>query len=246
MIETFLALLAAHLVADFPLQPAALIRRKRNVFVLLAHAAIVALVSILLLGAAPPGLLAILVVSHVAMDALKTYGLPDTLWAFLLDQAVHLAVIAGLAVLYADAFAAGWWGGLPLIWQLVYLSGLTLLSGIIAALPAGAILIRKATAGFVTDIREPIDGLPDGGFYIGCLERALVMLLIFTGQPSGVGFLIAAKSILRFGDVKEPAQRKMTEYIIIGTFMSFGWGLLIAALTHAGVRYWLTGTSLAF
>jgi hypothetical protein len=44
----------------------------------------------------------------------------------------------------------------------------------------------------------------------------------------GVGFLVAAKSILRIGEVKAPEQRKEAEYIIIGTLMSFGWGLLIA------------------
>jgi hypothetical protein len=39
---------------------------------------------------------------------------------------------------------------------------------------------------------------------------------------------VAAKSILRFGEVREPAQRKEAEYIIIGTLMSFSWALLIA------------------
>jgi len=64
------------------------------------------------------------------------------------------------------------------------------------------------------------------------------MLLVLINQPAGVGFLITAKSILRFGDVKESAQRKLTEYIIIGTFLSFGWGLLIAALTQMALAHW--------
>ena len=63
------------------------------------------------------------------------------------------------------------------------------------------------------------------------------------GQPTGVGFLITAKSILRFGDVKESTQRKLTEYIIIGTFMSFGWGLAIAVLTQLGIQHWLPAKS---
>lgn len=64
------------------------------------------------------------------------------------------------------------------------------------------------------------------------------MLLILMNQPAGVGFLITAKSILRFGDVKDSRSRKATEYIIIGTFMSFGWGLLVSALTQLAVRHW--------
>jgi hypothetical protein len=65
------------------------------------------------------------------------------------------------------------------------------------------------------------------------------MILVLIRQAAGVGFLITAKSILRFGDVTDSRQRKRAEYIIIGTFMSFGWGLLIAALTHAGLQHWL-------
>jgi hypothetical protein len=57
-------------------------------------------------------------------------------------------------------------------------------------------------------------------------------------QPAGVGFLMTAKSILRFGDVRDSSQRKHTEYVIIGTFMSFGWGLLIAVLMQLGIRHW--------
>jgi hypothetical protein len=63
-------------------------------------------------------------------------------------------------------------------------------------------------------------------------------VLIFINQPAGIGFLVTAKSILRFGEIKGPTQRKLTEYIIIGTFMSFGWGILIATLTLAAVKRW--------
>ena len=239
MAETFIALLAAHLVADFPLQPNGLIRRKRNLFILAGHVLVVLALAILALGSAPPVLLAILVGTHLVMDAVKVYALPDTLWAFLTDQGVHLAVIAGLAVQYPGAMAEGWWTGLPAGGHGLYLAGLTLASGLIASLPMGAILIRLGTAGFMAQIAKPIDGLTHGGFYIGILERSLIMLFIFIGQPAGVGLLMAVKSILRFGEVKEPGERKMAEYIIIGTFMSFAWGLLIAILTAAGVGYWL-------
>ena len=64
------------------------------------------------------------------------------------------------------------------------------------------------------------------------------MILVLMGEPTGVGFLITAKSILRFGDVKESNQRKMTEYIIIGTFLSFSWALLVSALTKTALDYW--------
>tara|TARA_R110000796_G_scaffold19709_3_gene59143 strand:- start:982 stop:1704 length:723 start_codon:yes stop_codon:yes gene_type:complete len=238
-----LIFLTAHLIADFPLQPDWLIRRKRHFMVLLAHAAIVAGVAIFLLGGWPITLLLILIGTQIVMDAIKVYLLPDTLRAFLLDQAVHITVIVGLAVSFTNVFWMGWWAAMPHAARTAFLVGLVLISGLIASLPMGAILIRKLTADFDIQTVDQIECLENGGRYTGLLERALVMLLILIGQPAGVGFLITAKSILRFGDVRETSQRKMTEYIIIGTFMSFGWGLLIAVLTRIAFQHWLPATS---
>ena len=243
---TFIMLLAAHLLADFTLQPDALIKRKRNVLYLGLHMLIVAGVAVLILGGFPWLLLGILVVTHLIMDAIKVYILGDTLFSFVIDQSVHLLVIVALAISFPTQ-AASWWLRLPQNGQLMLICALVLVCGLIASLQVGAILIRKATAGFTDEIEahvqagtERIEGLKNGGYYIGMLERALVMLLVLMGQIAGVGFLIAAKSILRFGDVKESHQRKMTEYIIIGTFLSFGWGVLIAALTQIGLmHYWV-------
>jgi hypothetical protein len=238
--ETFLALLTAHLVADFPLQPGWMIRRKRHPAVLGLHGAVVGSVAILALGAWPTSLLLILLTTHLAMDAIKVYLLGDSLGSFTVDQVVHLAVIGGLALAFPDALAAGWWSRMQPGELTAYLVGLCLLSGALASLQVGAIIIRKATTAFTRQIGDHIPGLDNGGTYIGCLERALVMILVLMGQAAGVGFLITAKSILRFGDVKESSQRKLTEYIIIGTFMSFGWGLLIAELTQLAIQHWLS------
>ncbi|MEM9385064.1 MAG: DUF3307 domain-containing protein [Pseudomonadota bacterium] len=245
MIETCVLLLAAHLLADFPLQPNWLIERKRQFPFLLGHIVVVALTAGALLGTLHWPLLAILVATHTLMDAVKLYLLRNTLGAFLLDQCVHLAVILGLAVAFPDAWQHGWWAQLHPAHLPLAFAAVTVLCGLIATLQPGAIIIAKATDDFSREISEDrqatqIKGLTDGGRYIGYLERLLVMLLMLAGLPAGVGFLITAKSILRFGDVKESTQRKMTEYIIIGTFMSFGWGLLVAILTQVGVNYWLT------
>jgi len=226
-------------LADFPLQPDRLLAHKRRPGILALHVAIVAAVVVLALGAAPFALLAVLVATHLAMDAIKVYAFKDTLLSFFIDQLVHLAVIAGLALAFPLAFAHGLWPRLAHDWLGAYQILLCLLGGIILSVQTGAIIIRKATAPLLDQIRDDIQGLRKGGYYIGCLERALVMLLILINQPAGVGFLITAKSILRFGDVKESHQRKLTEYVIIGTFLSFGWGLLVATLTQIGLKHWM-------
>jgi Protein of unknown function (DUF3307) len=157
MAETFLALLAAHLLADFPLQPDWMIQRKRNRAVLALHAAIVVAAPGAALGAWTPALLAILLASHVIMDAIKTYWLKDTLRTFAIDQGVHLMVIAVLALAYPQTFEQGWWNLLP-AWLTAYPVGLYLLSGVIASLQVGAIVIRKATIGFTRQIADEIQG----------------------------------------------------------------------------------------
>lgn len=240
MTDTLLVLLAAHLIADFPFQTGWLLQRKRKPVILLLHVVIVAVVTAGLLGGTPWVLLATLTATHLVMDAIKVYFLKDTLKAFLGDQLFHLAVIAGLGITYPDAFASGVWARLPTDLLATFHAALCLTAGVILSLQTGAIIIKKATKPFVEQIGSDIEGLRHGGTYIGYLERALVMLLVLISQPAGVGFLITAKSILRFGDVKESHQRKLTEYVIIGTFMSFGWGLLIATITQVALKHWMS------
>lgn len=53
------------------------------------------------------------------------------------------------------------------------------------------------------------------------LERILILTFIFTGNIEGVGFLLAAKSVFRFGELNRAKDIKTTEYVLIGTFTSF-------------------------
>ena len=55
------------------------------------------------------------------------------------------------------------------------------------------------------------------------MERTLILLFILSGQPAGVGFLVTAKSVFHFGDLKDHEDRMEAEYIIIGTMLSFAW-----------------------
>lgn len=74
------------------------------------------------------------------------------------------------------------------------------------------------------------DSLEDAGQYIGYLERLLVFTFIITNHWEAVGFLITAKSVFRFGDLKASKERKLTEYVLIGTLISFGAAISIALL----------------
>ena len=82
--------------------------------------------------------------------------------------------------------------------------------------------------------------LAGAGKIIGMLERLFVFGFILLNAWSAIGFLIAAKSVFRFGDLTEGKNRQLTEYVLIGTLLSFGIaiaaGLLYNYLTK-GILY---------
>jgi hypothetical protein len=71
------------------------------------------------------------------------------------------------------------------------------------------------------------EGLKQAGRLIGYLERWLILTFILTAQYSGIGFLLAAKSIFRFGDLSQPHQRQLTEYMLLGTLLSFFFAIML-------------------
>jgi hypothetical protein len=177
---------------------------------------------------------------RVAMAAIELL-LPESLAVFLVDQCVPFFVLVGLAFYFPDVAKGGWWvaGRNPDLSKW-YFASVSCASGVVLCVPAGGVLIARLIAPFAAEIRDTdILGLARGGRYIGWLERILVMLLVLMDQPNGIGFLIAAKSILRFGEIKEATQRRVAEYVVIGTFLSFGWALLISSLTRNAIKYWL-------
>jgi len=72
--------------------------------------------------------------------------------------------------------------------------------------------------------------IKDAGIWIGILERILVVTFVLFNQFQAIGFLIAAKSILRFSDRSEDNPRKQTEYVLIGTLISFTIALFIGLI----------------
>ncbi len=75
---------------------------------------------------------------------------------------------------------------------------------------------------------------------IGRLERFLIMTAVLAGSPTGVGLVVAAKSVFRFDAAKK--DRKNAEYFLIGTFLSVTEAViggvivrqLLYLITHAG------------
>ena len=230
MPETFAALLFAHVLADFVFQTKAMAEGKaaRHPAPLFSHLAVVALLLALVIRpstAEAAAILAGITLLHALTDWAKTYAPADRLWPFLADQVAHLAVLV---------FAAWAWPGL---WaSALGASFLPTQTPSLAALASGLILVTR-TGGFAIGLfmrpwsETALEGLPGGGRIIGHLERGLIFLLVLAGTAEGIGFLIAAKSVLRFGAVKE--ESRLSEYVIIGTLASFGWAFAVTLATLA-------------
>ena len=228
MIATFTALLFAHVVADFILQTGAMVRAKRHPGVLILHGAIVLATAQAALGHVAAPLLLVLAAAHILIDAVKIYSNIRGLTAFLMDQAAHIATLIAVATLAPDLWSSGAWADLP--WLLPLFA---ILTGLIVTLNAGQHAIALLMQPHANRIRN--NGLRDGGRQIGLLERGLIFLFVLTNQPVGIGALIAAKSILRFGTASR--DQRSAEYVIIGTLASFGWAIAAALLTQAALTH---------
>lgn len=222
---TALLLTLAHLAGDYPFQTNWMVANKARVQGMAAHMVVVFAMTLLALkGQIVPAL--VITGAHLLIDLLKTHALPKTLWAYLMDQALHIATIA-IMLLYWPNLASGW-GALPP--EALYTLAAT--SGLILSVWFGGPIIGSLMAQFEDAKGE---SLPRAGLVIGKLERALIFPLVLAGEPAGIGFLIAAKSVLRFDTASK--DQKASEYVIIGTLASFAWAIFISFATLGLLRF---------
>lgn len=232
MIETFCALLLAHALADFIFQTKYMVAHKRAPHIFGLHILIVFATAVAATGSQTIAPIAALAFAHLIIDAIKVYAIRITgLWPFLTDQAAHLVTLAATAILAPTLWAQGLWAGVSWLPALM-----TAVAGILIATRAGGFAVGFLMAPLASPALPK--GLTNGGHLIGLLERGLVFLLVMVGQPAGIGFLIAAKSVLRFDATTKASaggekDQSAGEYVIIGTLASFGWALVASYATIA-------------
>jgi hypothetical protein len=112
-----------------------------------------------------------------------------------------------------------------------------LLTGILILTYPSSVIIQRIMNRWTEEIEIESEGsLRGAGEAIGILERLLIFTAIVGGYPQAVGFLLAAKSVFRFGDLTRSKDRKLTEYILVGTLLSF----LLAIVTGIIVAGYFT------
>jgi hypothetical protein len=236
----------AHIIGDFLLQPNVMVRSKKQKMLASTyfwiHGLIITLcTAILSLQQFSVTSIAIIGVSHIIIDYCKLLieNKQYKRWRykaatlFIGDQFLHIIMII---IAWALAINGGNTIKLLILNTLKNYPFMLYALGYLLMVGPVTYLIKFLTIHWAQEIDFNNDGLAKAGKWIGILERVMVITLVFKEQFTAIGFLVAAKSILRLIDKPERkilkegeiifSTRKHTEYVLIGTFLSFGTAVL--------------------
>lgn len=267
-LSTAVCLIIAHLLGDFYLQPNEWVQSRNTrhlrsptlYYHALLHGAlaffVLLAISVVTSFAHPktgfadiafPPLLLVaggIAVSHFVIDAVKSYAKP-TVWAFIIDQIAHLAVIIVLWALFTHQLTLL----LNKVLMLNY-KHLIVVLAYLGVLKPASIFIKQLLSPWSQDLEGPSkpsqpktlvyvpvqNTLAMAGQRIGYLERLLILTFVLVDQFAAIGFLVAAKSIFRFGDLTKSQDKKLTEYVLLGTLTS----VLITLTIGLSARWFIT------
>ena len=242
--KLLLNLLLAHVIGDFYCQTGRSCNGKREKGLkgadLYVHAIIILVLSWLVTWSWSFWWAALVIgVIHLFIDASKAaverklkvgdqpvYKTRYAVWPFVIDQVLHVALIA---------FVVWWWLQYNNWSQFAWLQTDWLIAALVMLLcwkPAN--LLTKHILHYcqvAVLVEQPEQTNFKSGALIGTLERWLIVFFMAIQQYEAIGFLVAAKSILRFSETKESEK---SEYVLAGTLVSITiavvcGGLLLAA-----------------
>jgi hypothetical protein len=250
-----LRLLLSHVITDFFLQPNSWVEHKKEKGwrspYLLVHALLAGALAWLLLWDVHMWPWAIIIsVSHYIIDGIKlsfnrriqrsdrdeAWKAKRNLSSFLADQAAHVLVLIAVWLTIIHGGDRIQWKELLFNYRVL----LCALSYLLVLSPAGY-CIGMFTQRWASELNMD-DSLKDVGKWIGMMERVIILTLILMHQFASIGFLITAKSLLRLVDKPEAlltgepvhfSPRKHTEYVLVGTFLSFSVALFVGLLLTA-------------
>lgn len=228
----FTKLLLAHLIGDFLLQPQQWVahkeKKKAASKYLYAHVVLHLLITMILLWNLSYWKIALIImISHYIIDVAKLYIGPrfkNQNIPFFIDQLLHIIV------LYCCAYFTNLWEHTTYLFQALDWYLLTAI--VFVSFPA-AIIMGKLLEPMSGKLEMDHKSLPNAGKYIGIIERLFVLIFIILDHWEAIGLLITAKSVFRFNDLKESNSRKLTEYILIGTLISFGLAIITGIIYTA-------------
>ena len=252
MISILLRLFAAHLVADFFLQFDCINNGKyrrgiHGILFLLLHGLIHAITTYLLLAQWNNWFIPLFIfITHVLTDYVKVLHVnhigdkhdSSGVVSFLFDQVLHVAF------LFLSVCCYYWlWNRIPT--SEAFLAAccfnkywLIVIAYMLVLKPSGILIAiltkrwRNAVHKSDNDEQDTDDSRVQAGAWIGYCERVIALSFILMNSMQGIGFLLAAKSIFRFGDLKEGRETKMTEYVLLGSLISMAIATIVGIVVN--------------
>jgi len=229
--DILLRLLVAHIIGDFILQREDWVKNKNKDKIksvhLYLHCLIHGILVYVFLFKFNSFLIPIIIIlSHFIIDTLKIYFGKEKRFTFLIDQLLHIAVILFLWIFKTEQQDQIYNFILSVFSKSHF--WLIITSYLFISNPTSVII-----AEFIKKWKDSIkneDSLEDAGKWIGYFERFLVLTFIITDHYEAIGFLLAAKSVFRFGDLKECKEIKFTEYVLVGTLTSFSIAIIVGII----------------
>lgn len=163
-------------------------------------------------------------ISHYIIDGCKPFlNNHKSLgrYAFYIDQFLHIILFIAVSLTFFTLTDFN-----PVINVIAAKQYIVLTAGFLFILKPTNIFIKEMLSTFEIESTPQSQELEKAGRLIGILERILVVIFVLIGQFGAIGFLIAAKSILRYKDT----DLLKTEYVLIGTMLSFGIAVLVGLL----------------
>lgn len=178
-------------------------------------------------------------------------------WSFLVDQVIHIGFIIGIVYIFSAECSAWLVNNSLHDFVLTFIANHPLECAFILAFllvekPANILILSIMKACEVQIPNSRVGGHSDnpgdsgdnpganggnqddhGSFHsgklIGYLERGLMLFFVVTSQYQSIGFLVTAKSILRYSQLNNKETEK-TEYVLVGTLLSFTISLVLGLL----------------
>ncbi len=153
-------------------------------------------------------------------SAASVFNLGDkrTAVGFACKHGVGLLMVAGVWL----AAYHQWQAAHTLLSDIFSLDVLLTILGFIAVTRPASYFISRVMGQWTLQVANGEgSSLTSGGTAIGYLERILILLLIQVDQWEAIGFLLAAKGILRFNELTQKDHRSSSEYVVLGTLLSF-------------------------
>lgn len=222
----FFKLLAAFLVSEYILLPKSWKKDwedKEHVSVFLyLHAFLSGAISYLFLWNWSYYPVILIVAITQVMVHLLELGIKGRLWTFVVGTVINVVVLLllWLVITRQNGFI------LSAIYDLFHWSQLWLvISGYIWVLMPAGKAISFATSKWQ---EKKGDGLTGAGTLIGYVERVMIVTFVLVDQYQAIGFLITAKSVFRYADIRKDRNQKKAEYILTGTLLSYAIAIITA------------------